>query len=111
MVEQFAQLLQIGLAGSVIDRRRTFRQHRRHDDIRRTGDGRLIQKHIRAFEMRSAKTVRQQFLVVLESSAEIDHSLEMGIKTTTADLISAGFGISDFSQTRQERADEHDRTT
>ena len=34
----------------------------------------------------------------------------MGIQTTTADLVSAGFGVRYFTQTCQQRTDEHDRT-
>lgn len=35
----------------------------------------------------------------------------MGIETTTADLIASGFGVGHFTQTRQQRTDQHDRTT
>ena len=50
-------------------------------------------------------------MVVLKGRAEVHHSLKMRVETATADLIAARFGVGHFAQTRQERTDEHHRTT
>ena len=93
VVEQFAELLQIGFTSCVVDRGSTFGEHGCHDDIGSTGDRRFIKQHVRAFEMFSLKTISQQLLVVLKRSTEVHHALEMGIKTPTTDLIAAGLGV------------------
>jgi len=110
-IEQAAELLQIGFAGGVVDSGGTLGHDSGHDDISRAGDGGLVEEHIRAAEVLAVETVGEQVVVVTEGSTEVDHALEMGVETSTADLIASGLGIGDLPQSCQEGSDEHDRST
>ena len=46
--QQFAELLHIGLAGGVVDRRLALRKGRCHKDVGRSGHGGLVEEHISA---------------------------------------------------------------
>ena len=60
--------------------------------------------------MFAAKPIGEQLLVVSERCAEVNHALEMGVQTTATDLVSTGFGVGHFAQTRQQRSNQHHRT-
>ena len=49
-VEHLAKLLDIRLAGGVVDGRRSLRQHSSHNDVGRACDRRFVEKHRSAFE-------------------------------------------------------------
>ena len=110
VIQESAELLHVRFASGIVDRGGTFRKNRRHDNICRSGDRRFVEQHICTLKVLSFKTVSQQFLVVFKRRAEVHHALKMRIQTPTAYLVSAGFRVCHFAQTRQKRTDEHHRT-
>ena len=50
-VQHGGKLLQVWFAGSIIYRCFSFRQHRSHQDISRTGHRSFVEQHIRTFQL------------------------------------------------------------
>ena len=70
-VQEVAQLLDIGLTSSIVNRRCPFREDRSHDDIRRTGDGSLIKQHITTFQFPGMDLIDISLFIPHELRAEM----------------------------------------
>ena len=109
-VEHAAQLLDVGFARGVVDRRETLGQHGRHDDVGRTRHRGLVEQHVRSPQL--APLDHEEFVgdVEVELRPEFLEAEEVGVEASPADLVSARFGDVSHAETGQHRADEHDRT-
>ena len=109
-----AKLLQVWLAGSIIDSGLTFRKTCSHDDIGCTGHRRLIQKHVLSLQrlaFRHMEIERLLVEVILLRRTEIHETHDMGIHPATADLIPAWLREKRTSETGQKRSNDHNGTT
>ena len=97
-VEHTAQLLYIGLTGGIVDSSGTLGEDGCHNDIRRTGYAGFIKQHIRATETLSAETVSAEVMVVGESSAKVEHTLEVGIQAAATYFVPSRFGVCNLTE-------------
>ncbi len=109
-VEHTAQLLQVGLARSIVDRRAPLGQHGRHDYIGRTRNRSLVQKHIGALQPAASDRIELLAGIEVERGAQLLEAEEVGIQTAAADLVASGLGHVAHAEAREQRSDHHDRT-
>ena len=108
-VEHLAQLLQVGLAGGVVDRREALGHHGGHHDVGRTGHRCFVQQHVGSFQL--AAFDHEKFVgdVEIELRTQLLEPEEVGIQPPPADFVAAGFGYVTHAEARQHGADEHHR--
>ena len=109
-VEHLAQLLQVGFAGGVVDRRRAFGQDCGHNDVGGTRHRSLVQQHVGALQLFAFDHEELVGDVEVEFRAELLESDEVGVEPAAADLVAARLGDVAHAEAGQHRADEHHRT-
>ena len=107
-----AELLQVGFAGSVVDGGGAFGADSRHDDVGSAGDGGFVEQHVatREVALGGLDAIEVALGVVGELGAEALEADEVGVETATTNLVTTGLGQQGMAETRDERAEEHDRT-
>ena len=109
-VEHLAQLLQIGLAGGVVDGGRALREDRGHDDIGRTGHGGLVQQHVPARQAAVAGQVESPAVgIIVHGGSQFDHAVQVRVHPPTADLVAARLRKPGMAEPAQERSHDHHR--
>ena len=108
-VEHAAQLLDIGLAGGVIDLGSAFRQNGRHHYIGCSGNRDFIHQDVGALQMRRCYVVLAMVATNGKSGSEHFQPQEMGVEAAAADLVSTRFGQDRPAEAGQQGCDEHDR--
>ena len=100
-VEHPAELLDIGFARGVVDRRRAPCHDSRHADVGRSRHRRLVQQHVGAFQMASFD--REEFFrrIEIELGAQFLKPEEVGVEPAAADFVAAGFGYVAHTEARQ----------
>ena len=108
-VEHPAQLLHVGLAGSVVDRRRPPGHDGGHDDVGRTRHRRLVEQHVAAAQLLAVD--REELLggVEIELGSQFLETDEMGVQPPPPDFVAARLGDVPHAEACQQRPDEHDR--
>ena len=111
--EHTAELLEIRLAGSIVDGGGAFGADGSHDDVGGAGDGSFVEQHIASREvtMGGLDAIEVAFGVVGELGAESLEADEVGVETSTTDLVTTGLGQQGMSEARDKRTEEHYRTT
>ena len=110
-VEHLAELLQVGLAGGVVDRRGALGHHGSHHDVGCARNRSLIQKHITSLELLGLDREKLLGLVEVKCCTQLLESEEVGVQTSAADLVATGLGHITHAKACQQRADHHHRTT
>ena len=110
--EHTAELLEIRLAGSIVDGGGAFGADGSHDDVGGACDGGFVEQHVASLEAAvvGLDAIEMALGVVGELGAEALESDEVGVETATADLVTTGLGQEGMPEARDERTEEHDRT-
>ena len=109
-VEHLAQLLQVRLAGGVVDGGRAPRKDGGHHDIGRTGHGSLVQQHIAAGQpVLGGQMERTAGGVILHVGAQGDHAREVRVHAPAADLVAARLREPRVPEAAQQRSHDHHR--
>ena len=90
-VEHAAELLNVRLAGCVVDCCRTFGKDGGHDDVCRTCDRGFVEQHVRTVQTFSRKFINAAFGVLGELRTQFLETEEMGVETAAADFIASRF--------------------
>jgi hypothetical protein len=90
-VQHLAQLLNVGFAGSVVYLGRPFGQCCSHDDVGCTGHRCFVQEHVFALQMVGIDVVDATLLVVCELCTEFADTLEVGVESASAYLVTSRF--------------------
>ena len=108
-VEHAAELLDVGLAGGVVDARGAAGQHGGHDDVGRTGHRGLVEEHVGAAQFGPLDHKELVGDVEVELRAELLEAEEVGVEASAADFVTARFGDETLSEAAEHGADEHHR--
>ena len=111
-VEHLAKLLDIRLAGGVVDGCRAFCQNGSHNDVGRTRDRRFVEQHPSAAKVLGVGCLDVEDIshfVVAEGRSEVLKTEEMGVESATTDFIASGLGNDGLSEACEQRADEQHR--
>src|SRR5690606_6683821 len=107
-VEHLAELLQVGLAGRVVDRGGSFGQHGGHHHVGRAREGCLIQQQVGAAKPRGVYLVEIRFRIVLKLGSQFLKTQKMRVQSPPPDFVAAGLGNGGFAKARQQGANNHD---
>ena len=110
-VEHLTQLLQVGLARSVVDGGATFGQYCRHDDVCSTRNRSLIQEHVCTLKALCLNGVELVADIEVEVCTELLEAEEVRIEAPTANLIATGLRHEAHAEAGQQRANHHHRAT
>ncbi len=110
-VEHPAQLLDIRLAGGIINSSNSLGHHRGHDNIGRSRNRRLVEQHVGAFQTGRFQVEEAFVGVVSKFGAQLFKTDDMGVQPAPADLLSAGFGNKGLAKTGQHGSGHHDRAS
>ena len=108
-VEHAAELLEVGLARGVVDRRGALGQHSRHDDVGRTRHGGFVEQHVAPLEAFGPQGEKLLARVEVELGPQPPKAQEVGVEPAASDLVPAGLGHVTHPEAGQQRADKHDR--
>ena len=89
--QQAAQLLNIGLAGCIVDHGAAFGHHGGHYDIGRACDGSFRKQDVSAFKFLRSDNVGSLVRVVDGLGPQLGKSVEMGVEMPAAYLVSSRF--------------------
>ena len=78
-VEHLAELLQIGLAGSIVNGSRALCHHSRHDNVGRTRHRGFVEQHIAAFQFLGDNLEHIAPLHLLKTSTQFLEAQEVGV--------------------------------
>ena len=92
VVEQVAQLLDVGLAGSIVDGGGALGKHRCHDDVGSAGDGGFVKKHVATFQVVGFQLKHVAAGNALETGSQPAETKEMGVEPPAANLVAARLG-------------------
>ena len=99
-----AELLDVWLTGGIIYSGGSLGHDGGHDDIGRSGHGRLVQQHVAAAQPFGSDFVDVAAADMAEVRTEIAEAEEMGVQTAAADLVTAGFGDDGLAEAGQQGA-------
>ncbi|MBA7693511.1 hypothetical protein ES703_102097 [subsurface metagenome] len=99
IIKHLAQLLDIRLTCSMIDRSDTFGHNSRHYKISSSCYRGFLQQHIGSTKFFGRDGIIVIFLVVNKFGSQINKTVEMNIKSAATYFISSGFGYVSFSKT------------
>ena len=102
-VEHVAELLDIGLAGGVVDGGGALGQHRRHDDVGGAGHRGLVEQHVAAPQPVGRQLEYVATLHTAQCGAQIAEAQEVGVETAASYLVAAGLGHHGAVETGQQR--------
>ncbi len=105
-----AKLQHVGFAGGVENDGGPFCQDGSHDDVGRSRDGCLVQKHVASPQVLPFHVESVFLLVVRDVRAQVLETGKMRVQVPAADLVAARLGYDGVADTGQERAGGHDRT-
>src|SRR6201999_3979160 len=108
--EHLAKLLDIRLAGGIVDGRSPLRHDGRHDDIGRAGDGWLVQQKMTALQPRSFEMKKTFVRMIVKYHAQLFKADDMRVQSPPPDLVASGLGYIGLAVTRQHRAGHHHRS-
>ena len=107
-VQHLAQLLQVRLAGGVVDSGRAPREDRGHHDIGRTGHGSLVQQHVAAGQTAvGSQMERAAGGVIVHLRAQGDHARQVRVHAPAADLVAARLREPRVPEAAQQRSHDH----
>ena len=112
--QHLAQLLEVWLAGCIIDGSHAFSQSCSHHDVGSTGNRRFVQKHIAALELPALRHVEIEGLlihVVLLFGTEVHEAYDVRIDPAAANLVSARLREIRPAETGEERSYDHHGAT
>src|SRR5690606_18280350 len=101
-VQHFTQLLQIRLAGRVIDGRGPLSQDSCHHYIRCSCNGSLVQQYIGALKLRSVDVKKMIIGIIYKLSTQLFEPEKMRIQTPATDLIASRFWNRGLTETGQQ---------
>lgn len=104
------KLLDIRLTSCIIDGGSAFGKNSSHHYISCTCNRCLIKQHIATFELLCLNEIHITFLILYKLCAQALKTKEMGIKTTTTNLVTTRFGYCSFTKASQERTYHQDTT-
>ena len=107
-VEHAAELLDVGLAGCVVDGGDAFGKNGRHDDVGCACDAGFIEQHVFACEFWCGDVIDIMFAVVCEVCSEFVYADEMGVKAASAYLVPTWFGYAGSVETSEQWAEHED---
>ena len=107
-VEHLAKLLDVGLAGGVVDGCGALCKHCSHHYVGGTGDGGFVKEHVSARKTAFRGEVERPALrVILHICAKVTHTVKVGIYPAAADFITARLREPRVAETAEERAHHH----
>ena len=113
--EHLAELLQVGLAGSVVDGCGALGHNGSHKDVGRARDGGLVEQHIgpsQSPRLGGRSCGRDLVDVMLGHITEVCpqslESQEMGVEAPPSNLVATGLGNDSLAHACQQRSDHHD---
>ncbi len=109
--EEPAELLDIRLAGSIIDGRSALSQNGRKDNIGSAGHRSLVEQHEAAVKpaFRSLYGVKVPFSIIVEVGTELLKPDEMSIEPTASDLVASRLREHCLAESGEHRAYYHNR--
>ena len=112
LVEHTTQLLDVGFAGRIVDRRLALGQDGCHDDIGGARDGCFIQQHVASAQLLGLD-IKDMVVVGTTDKlrTKILEAQEVGVETTAADLVATRLGNSGLTEATQQRTDHQHATT
>ena len=111
LVQHLTQLLEVGLTGRVIDGGGAFGKDGSHHDIGSTRHRGLVEQHIVALQLLGGNLIDLTTFDAVELSTEFFETEEVGVESTTSDLITSGFGNDSPPHTSKQRTDHHHTAT
>ena len=109
--EQATELLDIGLAGGVVDGRRTFGETRGHDDVGSAGNRRFVEQHICALE--SAGRAFEYIASVVgcdrKFSSEFNQTRDVGVDFASTDFVASRTREISLAEAGKYRTDNEQR--
>ena len=109
-VEHLAKLLQVRLAGGVVDGGGAFGQHGGHHDVGRTGHGGFVQQHVSAYQAAFLREMERTARgVIVHPGTQLDHAVQVGVHPAPTDFVAAGLGEPGMAETAQQRPHDHHR--
>ena len=87
LVEQMAQLLDIGFAGGIVDGGGALGKDGSHDDVGRTRYRSLIEQHVTALELVGMNLIDIPLLVEIELRTEVFEAKEVRVQTAPSNLV------------------------
>ncbi len=109
-VEQVAELLDVRLAGGVVDGGGAGGHDGGHDDVGRTRDRSLVEEHVGALQPFGLDVVDVLLIVVDELGAKVLEAEEMGVEAPPPYLVAAGLGNGCLAETAEQRPNHQHRT-
>ena len=110
-VEQMAELLDIRLAGCIIDGGGSLGKHRSHDDVGSTRNRSLVEQHIAALQFPGFYLIDIALVVVHELGTQTLESQEVGVETTAAYLVATRLGDGCLATASQQRTNHQHAST
>ena len=108
-VEHAAELLHVGLAGSIVDGGCSLRQHSSHHDVGRAGDAGLVEQHVAAPQVVASNLVDATLGHGVEVGTQTLKAQEVSVQAPTPNLVAAGLGNDRLTHARQQRTNHHHR--
>ena len=107
--EHSAQLLQVGLARSVVNRRNPWGKYGSHDNIGSSSNRGFVEQNVRAFETLcgSFYPIEVCALFIDELGPKLHESFKVRIQPASANLVSSGLGDVALSEASEHRAHYH----
>ena len=104
-------MLQIGLAGRIIDGGSALGHHGCHHDVGGASHRCLVEKHVTAIQLLGIDLIYIALCHMMELRSQSLETQEVGVQSATSDLVAAGFGDGGLAHASQQRTDHHDRAT
>ena len=109
-VEHLAELLEIRLAGSIINSGGALCQDGGHHDIGSSGDGGLVKQHILSFQLLGRYFIDITFWHGIEVRPQAFKAQEVGVQPAASYLVASWLGNHGFTHTGQHGPDHHHRS-
>ena len=111
VVQQVAELLDVGFAGRVVDGGGATGEDGRHDDIGCARHRSFVEQHVCAAKLLGRDFVDIAPLDVIEAGAKFFETQEMSVQSAASYLVATRFGDDCLAHAGQQRTDHQDRST
>ena len=107
-VEHPAELLDVGLAGGVVDGGGASGQDGGHDDVGGARHAGLVQEHVCALQLVGINLIDPPLDAVVELGTQLLNADEVSVESPAPDLVASGLGHAGLVEAGEERAEGED---
>ena len=110
-IEHLAELLDVGLAGGVVDGGGALGEDGSHDDVGCTRHAGFVEEHVGALQFIGINLIHATLDAVVELGAQFLNAEEVGVEASATNLIATRLCYTGLVETGQQRTEYEDAAT